>query len=462
LHEILHRWKDRWELRRRIDEELRFHYQEALDVMLDEGLPPDVARREAAFQVGDRRAAAEACLAVWDDGPQSYPRPRAGRAVMAAAAIAGPALLALALLPHYFRPLPAAGADALYVSAKRFQQAADLAREAPEDVASFRRAFASIGWSGSVPQRVTGQAVSTNFFRLQGVAPARGPGFSTEEAREIVLSDALWRSAFAGDPDIVGRAIQVEGKPAVVAGVAAPDFWFLNKQDRFWMHQPDVHGKRPEATALLRLYGGRLRDEAWARFPELDLLWVPLGSAARVSLRGAAGVAAGAMLLLALLGLVQAWSLVRALGFGNVSVGLLGRNYVFLFAKAAPPIAVAGILWMALQDSALLSPAGMLGGVLSFVAAFVYALAAVSLAWRALVDQRLRCHVCLRRLSMPLAQGVFGSILFNLPATEYICAWGHGTLYVPEPTSEGVREPRWTEPGGLWAQLMTDRRPTNA
>jgi hypothetical protein len=133
-----------------------------------------------------------------------------------------------------------------------------------------------------------------------------------------------------------------------------------------------------------------------------------------------------------------------------------------LFAKAAPLIAVAGILWMALQDSALLSPAGMLGGVLSFVAAFVYALAAVSLAWRALVDQRLRCHVCLRRLSMPLAQGVFGSILFNLPATEYICAWGHGTLYVPEPTSEGVREPRWTEPGGLWAQLMTDRRPTNA
>jgi hypothetical protein len=168
------------------------------------------------------------------------------------------------------------------------------------------------------------------------------------------------------------------------------------------------------------------------------------------------------MLLLALLGLVQAWSLVRALGVRNVKAGLLLRNYLFLFIKAAPPIAMAGVLWTAFQDSPLLSPAGMLGGVLSFVAAFVYALAAVSLAWRALVDQRLRCHVCLRRLSMPVAQGVFGSILFQLPATEYICAWGHGTLYVPEPTSEGVREPRWTEPSGLLAQLFAERPATNA
>jgi hypothetical protein len=210
------------------------------------------------------------------------------------------------------------------------------------------------------------------------------------------------------------------------------------------------------------LYDGRLRDQAWERFPDLDLYWISLPSASRGPLRGAVGVAAGAMLLLALLGLVQLWSLVRALGVRNVSPALLARNYFFLLAKAAPPIATVGILWTALQDTALLSPAGMLGGVLVFVATFIYALAAVSLAWRALVDQRLRCHVCLRRLSMPLAQGVFGSILFQLPATEYICAWGHGTLYVPEPTSEGVREPRWTQPGGLWAGLMAERRATNA
>jgi len=71
-----------------------------------------------------------------------------------------------------------------------------------------------------------------------------------------------------------------------------------------------------------------------------------------------------------------------------------------------------------------------------------------------LVDQRLRCPTCLRKLSMPLPLGVIGSVLFQLPGTEYICAYGHGTLYLPSPTSEGLREPRWRAPSGLWGELL--------
>ena len=461
VHEALRRWKDRWELRRRIREELEQHFQEALEDALDQGLPDEEARFEASFRLGDRRAATEACMAVWDEGPRTMPRLHPARALVAAIAVVTPAALALVLLPHYFRPLPIRDAEEFYVSAGRFPQAADIAREAPGDASSFRRAYGAIGWPGARPARVAGQAVSTNFFRLQGVELALGAGFSGVSRREIVLSDALWRKTFAGDPGIAGRTVYVNGKAATVAGVAAADYWFLNRQDRFWIYQPDVAGGRPEASLLLRLHGGELREQAYSRL-DFDPHWVPLTEASRTPLRGAAGVAAGALLLLGLLGLVQSWSLVRALGLRAVSPRLLLRNYLFLLIKAAPPIAVAGIVWAAAQDTALLSPGSMLGGVLSFFAAFVYALVAVSLAWRALVDQRLRCHVCLRRLSMPLAQGVFGSILFHLPATEYICAWGHGTLYVPEPTSEGVVDTRWTEPRGLWAQLLADRSATNA
>jgi hypothetical protein len=401
-------------------------------------------------------------MAVWDEGPQKMPRLHPARALVAVIAVATPAALALALLPHYFRPLPTQHAEEFHVSAGRLPQAEDIAREAPQDAASFRRAYGAVGWPGASPARVAGQAVSTNFFHLQGVELALGGGFSGVSRREIVLSDALWRKTFGGDPDIAGRTVYVNGLPATVAGVAPADYWFLNRQDRFWVFTPDVAGRRPEASLLLRLHEGELREYAYSRFPAFELTWVPLADASRTPLRGAVGVAIGALVLLAALGLAQAWSLVRVLGLRAVSPRLLLRNYLFLFIKAAPPIAVAGIVWAAAQDSTLLSPASMLGGVLSFFAAFVYALAAVSLAWRVLVDQRLRCHVCLRRLSMPLAQGVFGSILFHLPATEYICAWGHGTLYVPEPTSEGVVDPRWTEPRGLWAQLLADRSATNA
>ena len=458
LYEICRRWIDRWELRRRAEEELELHYQDELEAQLAQGLPQEEARRAAARQVGDRSAAVEACLAVWDDGPQPALRPRMGKAMLAAVAIGAPVLLAALLLPHYFRSLPMPAADDLHISARRFRQASDIAREAPEDVAAFRRVFAAVAWPGGQSGRAPGQAISPNFFRLQGVELARGKGPTGLLRREIVLSDALWRNVFASDPGIVGRRVLVNGEQAVVAGVAPPGFWFLNRQDRFWLVDPDVKGRRLEASALLRLHDGEIREEAWSRFSDSAMHWVRLWTASRGPLRGAAGVTQGAMALLGLLGLLQTWSLVRVQGLARVSIPLLVRNYGFLFAKAGPPIAVASVLWIAVQDSPLLSPASMLGGVLSFFWAFVYALVAVSFAWRSLVDQRLRCHVCLRRLSMPLAQGVFGSILFNLPATEYICAWGHGTLYVPEPTSEGVREPRWTEPGGFWAQLMANGR----
>ncbi|MEZ5361936.1 MAG: ABC transporter permease [Bryobacterales bacterium] len=462
LREAFRRWSERRELRRRIEDELAFHYQEALDAALDRGLPLSEARIEASAGLGDRRAAAEACMAVWDDTPDTAPRLRPGRAALAAVAVGVPVLLALLLLPHHFRPLPTQHAEQFHVSQRRFTQASDIAREAPDDVASFRRAFASIGWPGGEGVRVAGELVSSNFFRLQGVSLALGSSFSGDSRHELVLSDALWRNAFAGDPGIVGRTVHVGGRPATIVGVASPAFWFLNRQDRFWLHRPDVAGARPQATALVRLHDGVLRPEAWSRFPAHDPRWIPLAKASRVPLRGALGVAAGALILLAALGLLQAISLVRAVGLSNVSLWILTRNFAVLFVKAIPPMAIAGVLWAAVQETSWLSPASMLGGVLAFVAAFAYALIAVSLAWHSLVDQRLRCHVCLRRLSMPLAQGVFGSILFNLPATEYICAWGHGTLYVPEPTSEGIRQPRWTATGGLWAQLLADRGSANA
>lgn len=458
LDELARHWMDRWELRRRVEQELALHYQEALEAQLDGGLVPEEARRTAARQLGDRRAAVEACLAVWDDQEAPAPPRRVRTALVVAVAAATPILLAVFLIPGYFRSLPTQQEEQFHVSVGRFREAMDWAREAPEDVAAFRRAFASVGWPGGLAGRVAGQAVSTNFFHLQRVELSQGQGFTGVSRREIVLSDELWRSVFAADPAVGGRTVLMDGGQAVVVGVAPPGFWFLNRQDRFWVSDPDLKGRRLKASALLKLHHGEIREAAWSRAPEREMRWTPLTVASRSPLRGAWGVAKGAMILLALLGLVQVWSLIRVQGLAGVSVALLLRNYGFLFLKAAPPTAVAAVLWIAAQDSPLLSPAGMLGGVLSFFAAFVYALAAVSFAWRSLVDQRLRCHVCLRRLSMPLAQGVFGSILFDLPATEYICAWGHGTLYVPEPTSAGVREPRWTKPGGLWAELMADGR----
>ncbi len=83
--------------------------------------------------------------------------------------------------------------------------------------------------TGGTPIHVSGAAVSPAFFDVLGVAPALGRGFTAEEGqpgrdRVVVLAHALWRSAFGGDPAVVGRTIRLNGQPVVVAGVMPASF----------------------------------------------------------------------------------------------------------------------------------------------------------------------------------------------------------------------------------------------
>jgi hypothetical protein len=79
------------------------------------------------------------------------------------------------------------------------------------------------------PYTFPGLLVSHNFFRTLGVRPALGRDFRPEEELpgqdgEVILSDSLWRSRFAGDPGVLGRVVQIGGRPATVIGVMSPDF----------------------------------------------------------------------------------------------------------------------------------------------------------------------------------------------------------------------------------------------
>jgi putative ABC transport system permease protein len=73
-------------------------------------------------------------------------------------------------------------------------------------------------------------AVSPGFFEALGVAPAAGRAFAPEEAqkgqdRRVILSDALWRRSFGGQP-MVGRTVTLNMEPYEVVGIAPPLFQF--------------------------------------------------------------------------------------------------------------------------------------------------------------------------------------------------------------------------------------------
>lgn len=81
------------------------------------------------------------------------------------------------------------------------------------------------------PKRLQGGYVTHDFFRALGVTPARGRDFLPEEDRAgadkaVLLSDALWRSDFGGDPGVIGKSVRVNGRAGTIVGVMPPKFQF--------------------------------------------------------------------------------------------------------------------------------------------------------------------------------------------------------------------------------------------
>jgi putative ABC transport system permease protein len=79
------------------------------------------------------------------------------------------------------------------------------------------------------PERLEGQRVSWSYFRVLGVPPALGQDFQLpddrlEGPRVVILSDALWRRRFGGDPAIIGRPITLDDDSYVVVGIMPRGF----------------------------------------------------------------------------------------------------------------------------------------------------------------------------------------------------------------------------------------------
>jgi hypothetical protein len=97
---------------------------------------------------------------------------------------------------------------------------------------------ASIGGNGD-PERVWGQATTSNFFDVAQLRMTLGRGFMRGEERlpVIVLGYSLWQRRFGADPAIAGKTVTLSGRPFTVVGVAPPLFHGLDQilYTQFWV-----------------------------------------------------------------------------------------------------------------------------------------------------------------------------------------------------------------------------------
>ena len=138
---------------------------------------------------------------------------------------------------------------------------------------------------GSDPEELRGQRVTASFFDVLRERPRLGRAFTTANEVEgrhavVVLSHGLWTRRFGGDPDIVGKAIAIEGGPYEVAGVMAADFdypvgavqptdiwvpYFVPERDRI----RDPQGRSSYLQTIARLEPGVSIEQARANMEQI-------------------------------------------------------------------------------------------------------------------------------------------------------------------------------------------------
>jgi len=133
------------------------------------------------------------------------------------------------------RPLPYPDADRLVVIRETYG-AGQVGSVSGPNFLSWKergRHFSSMAASRGIaasligvgePEELSAALVSADFFKTLGLAPILGRGFLPGEDQGqgtvVVLSETLWRNRFGADSTIVGRTINVSGKPYSVIGVA--------------------------------------------------------------------------------------------------------------------------------------------------------------------------------------------------------------------------------------------------
>lgn len=148
-----------------------------------------------------------------------------------------------------------------------------------EAMATFRGFLARIGSDEGVAG-VPGLRVSSDFLRALGFTPQLGRDLEPEEdvpdgPRVALIGDALWKTRYGADRDIVGRTIRLSGDAYTVVGVLPEAFAFPEAEEGVQVIVPlglraDPKDEGQNYTIVARMKDGVSREEAEADVARLS------------------------------------------------------------------------------------------------------------------------------------------------------------------------------------------------
>jgi predicted permease len=396
---------------KQLAEELRFHVERETEANIARGMSPDAARRAARLTIGSVDDAHETSR---DERPGSHLRQFTrdisfgarllrkswgfSAATIGIVAVGVGAVTAIFTVAYslLLKPLPYVEPErlvSLWSVLPRLNLPRGLVNAADyREWRSSNRVFEDIGLArvftnmnlvgdGGEPERLQAVRVSSNLFRVLGVAPYLGRTFTDEEQQpgnesSVILSYGFWQRRYAGDPSIVGRRISLNGTPHLVVGVMGQAFQYPSREFQIWvplsinpaeLSRVDrsfnfraVARLRPGLTVAqaqreMNLVAKRLEASTPATNVDVGVLVVSMLDDMLQPVRGALNVllvAVCCLLLIACLNIANLLGARAASRSGEFAVRLAlgasrGRLALQTFAEVVPILAIGGVLGVA-------------------------------------------------------------------------------------------------------------------
>jgi putative ABC transport system permease protein len=238
-----------------LSDEVDHYLEQATSYFVASGLSPEEARRAARLELGSRvnirdqvreSAWENLVLALLADLRYAARRLRHSPGFAATAVITlglgigATTAIFSAVNPILFAALPYPGAHRITMisDAGSDGEPIDVTFGTYRELRERSHAFEALApikpWQPAMigraePERLVGQRVGAGFFAAVGVTPVLGRDFRADDDRPngprvVILSNALWRRRFAGDPGIIGREIDLDDTRFLVIGVMPRDY----------------------------------------------------------------------------------------------------------------------------------------------------------------------------------------------------------------------------------------------
>lgn len=406
----------RRDLERELEKELRFHLEEAMEEARANGLLPDEARNAALRQLGGVTQIQEECRDMRRTNSLENVKQDLRYATRMLAKTPGFTLVMVLTLALsigatsaivsvidgvLLRPLPYCDPGKLvrFFTSSRAWPKFPINRNdfldfrarlhSFESLSAYTRSDLQLSGTGEAI-RLSGFAVTADFFRLLGLKPSMGREFNRGDelpakGRVAVISDTLWRTRLSGRRDVLGQKITLDANPYTVVGVMPPgvqhpgnmyhavaygetvDVWvpftFSNPDDR-GSHFLDGIGRLKSGVSAGQAQGemNAAMQQLAREHPDGDAGWnvvvIPLSAEI---------VGRSERLLLVLLGAVVLVLLLACVNAANLLLARATARQRELALRAAVGARRGRLIQQMLTESMLL---GVLGAALAGVLAF--------------------------------------------------------------------------------------------